>query len=290
MAGTQLNNTAETSVVGMKELRAFTLVELLVVIGIIGALIGIVLVVGQRVVGGSKEKTTREVILALDSVLTEFNAQNSGSIPPAYAQDPRPAARNKFWPVADAYRDGQSPDGLASTATFRPINSVGLFLLQCQDVPACQKLISGIPSKFTRQYTPDGDDANADLTKQPKLLTVNDAWGNPIRYVHPAFDGLHTGGTRATGARGAQEQINTIANFPQRSDPPAPSSEVRTIRRNALDTKDRANWTATGPAIGDSDGGKCPGNRPYFYSAGPDGDPSTIEDNVYTTKPTTRTN
>ena len=29
----------------------------------------------------------------------------------------------------------------------------------------------------------------------------------------------------------------------------------------------------------DSDGGVCPGGQPYFYSAGPDGDPSTVEDN-----------
>jgi hypothetical protein len=38
------------------------------------------------------------------------------------------------------------------------------------------------------------------------------------------------------------------------------------------------------PAQKDADGGLTT-NRPYFYSAGPDGDPSTIEDNVYTVQP-----
>ena len=33
--------------------------------------------------------------------------------------------------------------------------------------------------------------------------------------------------------------------------------------------------------VPDSDGGITSGNRPYFYSAGPDGNPATLDDNVY---------
>ena len=36
----------------------------------------------------------------------------------------------------------------------------------------------------------------------------------------------------------------------------------------------------------DADCGFTPGNRPYFYSCGPDGKPDTIEDNIYLSEPT----
>jgi len=54
------------------------------------------------------------------------------------------------------------------------------------------------------------------------------------------------------------------------------------IRRNRLIKVDRD----TPDLVPDSDGGLTSGNRPYFYSAGPDGDPSTLEDNVYSNAPT----
>ena len=44
----------------------------------------------------------------------------------------------------------------------------------------------------------------------------------------------------------------------------------------------------TGPSErqeADADGGRPVSGRPYFYSAGADGDPSTLDDNLYNVRP-----
>lgn len=88
-----------------------------------------------------------------------------------------------------------------------------------------------------------------------QFTTVLDAWKNPIRYVHPALDG------RIDPQVGVATLLGT-----------APSG------RTYVPTEVRRMNT-------DSDIGLCPNNRPYFYSAGPDGRPETIADNIYMVKP-----
>jgi hypothetical protein len=58
--------------------------------------------------------------------------------------------------------------------------------------------------------------------------------------------------------------------------PTARTYTLTTIKRLAAGSADPAN----------SDGGTSPDARPYFYSCGPDGDPSTTADNVYIVTPT----
>jgi hypothetical protein len=164
-------------------------------------------------------------------------------------------------------------------------------------VPEVQSAISSMDSRFVKVIrigvaTSSGD-ANASSV-QLELTTVLDAWGNPIRMVHPRFDGLIKGdseyelinlGRGNDGFISPEEAGVATINLLQSK------LFLRQIRRLA---PDRETWRGLTPqqiaqnfanGIGDSDGGICPTPRPYFYSAGPDGDPSTIDDNVYTTRP-----
>jgi prepilin-type N-terminal cleavage/methylation domain-containing protein len=232
--------------------RAFTLVELLIVIGVIAILVGLALAIGHRVAGAGKETKTTDAIKVLDASVAEFVA-SSGGIPPATVLDPRrtnPPTNNPavVQPVADAYTNAGS-GGL--------INSVGLYMTQCEKQPSASAVFKTLDAKFMRELDTDGNEEAWDAF--PPLRTVFDGWDRPIRYVHPAWDGLlDDAGTPVTAT-------NIVA-------PPAGKNYFN------------AGLTLTRIAPY-ADGGICRGGQPYFYSAGPDGDPSTVADNVYTTKP-----
>ncbi|MFI4883215.1 MAG: type II secretion system protein [Phycisphaerales bacterium JB064] len=229
--------------------RGFTLIELLVVILIISVLIGIGLTVGARVIGGGKTSQTRDVLKALDNVLNSYR-QTTDSMPPAAILDPRqdegnPTGTIVYMPLAD----GVDGDG-------GPINSVGLFLAEARRVSDVDELLTNLDAKLYREFAYT-DAASLDpMPGQSEALlpTVFDAWGNPIRFVHPAFHGVRDA-----------EDVEDIIGAPK-----AGTYYPSEFRRE--------------PGMMDADGGLTTG-QPYFYSAGPDGDPSTTEDNVYLVEP-----
>lgn len=61
--------------------RAFTLIEILVVVGIVALLAAIVLGVGPRVIGGQQKAVTQATLRALDGMLDEFLETQGGSLP-----------------------------------------------------------------------------------------------------------------------------------------------------------------------------------------------------------------
>jgi len=245
--------------------RGFTLIELLIVVGIIGLLVATTLLVGGAAVRGAKRNATEDTLRVLDAALEQYIASEDG-IPPALVQDPRQGRDIFLLPVADvrsmtdneAAGNGQLPGNPM-------IDSVGLFLLQANAVPDAKKALDQLPQKFVRQQT-------RTVTALPLTITsAFDAWGEQIRYVHPQFSGRITNATA----------INSVELLG-----PAPTGKqygVGDVRRNNVYTgSDSENRTATAlQQVADGDGGKCIGGRPYFYSAGPDKDPSTIDDNVY---------
>jgi prepilin-type N-terminal cleavage/methylation domain-containing protein len=287
----------------MNQLRSgFTLLEILVVVAIISILVGITTMVGTAVINSGKKQSALGIIGSLDEALAAY-IDVKGEVPPAlvevpYAQVPsqiqgdlggagddgvEPSA---YYPAID----GRARDDLASDLT--EVNSVGLFIQSARVVPRVDEIINSINPKFVQNYSADED-------FQPFLLTVFDPWGNPMRYVHPKFDGIIERERRTLGDAG--EPVNTVnPNKPFYTRGALPANATSTvrlkfIRRNRLLDID---YGGDGPAGGttpaalsdydllpDSDGGKAVGNRPYFYSAGPDGDPSTIDDNIYLKTP-----
>lgn len=256
--------------------RGFTLIELLVVIGIIGILVGITFAVGRSVVGGSKKNATEDTMRVLDTALQAY-IQARGENPPFTVRFTNTTTNVSNTLVA---LDGTFDDG------DYIINSVGVFVAVAQQVPEAKAVLDKLGPKQIVQLDADG------AGPQPTLPTVLDAWGRPIRFVHPKGDGLILGDLNSTGnSREASRRLE--AWMPLASGDPAYLFDA--VRRNhSIPDVER---TADGvPIAGDSDGGKTAGSRPYFYSAGEDGlvgysqvDGAWVNyntDNVYLSEPT----
>lgn len=257
----------------MSRRRGFTLIELLIVIGIVALLIAATLVVGAKVIDGGRVKVTADTIRILDASLAGYMADKD-DLPPALVPDKTTPAT--LYPAADA-RDMSNADATARPPGYQVINSIGLYVLSVSSSPKAKSAIDGINSKFVSQLDIHGQlPANAST---PVFTTILDAWGHPIRYVHPVFDTDY-----------AQTPVATLAGA---------ASSVANIRRTSKMSGpgDPPRSPATAEILPDADGGTCTGNRPYFYSMGPDeragrwldagdGDEYDFdEDNVYTTRP-----
>lgn len=242
---------------GASERRGFTLIELLIVILIISVLIAVGLAVGTRVIAGGKTSQTRDLLKTLDNVLNSYG-QSTDRLPPAFILDPRESSggasigtRPAYFPLAD---------GVGGDSGER-INSIGLFLSEVTSVAGVSPLLDGLDAKNYREFafTPAADLSTEPDASEPLLPTMFDAWGQPMRFVHPRFHGV----VRDSVDFSDVEWLG-----------PAPDNGVYFPGEFRRD-----------PAMGDADGGLTTNSRPYFYSAGPDGDPSTIEDNVYLVEP-----
>ncbi len=281
----------------MARRRAFTLIELLVVILIIALLIAVSVMVGRTVVSGGKRGKTEDTLRVLDVLLNDIVSRD-GTIPSPYVEDPHNPG--VFMPIIDGRNMARDEDQ-TDTPGFQMINSVGLFLFQLERSSSSMEALEGLDAQFRRLYTPYSED-NADGDDVVhEIPTIFDAWGNPIRYVHPAWDGAYWGDDY-DGLDLARAEETTDTEMLAREfnvSLPAPNDvwAIPSVRRNIV---------TTGPGdlvhqMADSDGGTSPNQRPYFYSAGPDGkvgfddangngeldpgEPDFNEDNIYTTAP-----
>ncbi len=274
--------------------HAFTLLELLIVVAIIAGLAAITTLVGSAVLDSGKRRATLGVLQTLDEALAAYTDQK-GDNPPALVllQTERMGSMPNgisdgdivYYPAIDGRGRENTSDELY------PVNSIALFVESVRTVPQTQDIINSINPRFIQNYSPD--DAYF-----PQLRTVFDAWGNPIRYVHPKFDGIHEREGRTLGDAG--EPVNIVnpnkPYFVAGALPLDAANVIRMkfVRRNRLVDADFGDAGLSGSEGGmnmggisdfdlvpDSDGGITSGNRPYFYSAGPDGNPATLDDNVY---------
>lgn len=239
---------------------AFTLIELLVVIGIIAVLAGIGLSVGFGVLQSTRTSATTNTIQLLEGYLSDVN--NSSQGPRDYRAFETTFDGDEYvLPVMD---------GRESSAGFGKVSD-----------PAMPSLARFLAAGDT--FVGDSSDRwgalDSDLVgdvvfaqgsgESLRSVTLLDQWGNPIRAVHPSFDGgfgdYFDGSSLAT--RPTLQNIDVVEG--------GSTSRVnlrRSYRPFATDNPDY---------VGDADEGICPNEAVYFYSAGPDGDPGTREDNVY---------
>lgn len=259
---------------------AFTLVELLVVIAIIGVLMAITFTIGRTMLAAGKTRQTEATLRILDQSMTAYRSVREGPFPSVI-----PMSNNAQIPLIDGV---VGPDQVVNGVTVKQlVPTTAWFIKQVSEgdpVEQASALIRQIDTKLLRiSNNPppaSGGNAVAMWDVPGKKTEVVDGWGNPIRMVHPRYAGIIQGGARATGTEGATINPNNFAPLPVTS--PAQFYGVTQIRRTWMTAADRQQ---TPGIVGDSDGGVCVGDTPYFYSCGPDGDPSTIEDNVYTVAP-----
>jgi len=245
-----------------RQRRAFTLIELLVVIGIIAVLVGIGIAVGLNVTNTSRAGATLNTIQLLETYLADLD--NTGQSPASYRAYTEDVAGSTYeFPVIDGRVRGQGFD-----RTDRAIPSLMRFL-KAGDVYLRDS--SGRWGGLDSSQIRDGElgMAGSEPVRGVELL---DQWGNPIRAVHPAFDGGF--GNFWDASMKSMSSRDTLRVTAQGGGSPTILQITRSYRP--------FNPTTAGEdAVGDADEGICTNERVYFYSAGPDGDPGTREDNVY---------
>lgn len=283
--------------------RAFTLIELLLVVAIIGILTSIVVVAGSRVRDAGRSRATEGTIRVMDQALTQYMTTLNVSAPTEFRDE-----RGNVYPIIDARVTGTSsattaptgvevPFGDASSWSFtRPAEPTGqLFLAVLKQAdPSSYKLISGLAGAtvpvgpILTAAGPMGDgQATADPFERGEAMQVakpTDAWGQPIRYVVAKYAGGF-GDTFVPSTSPGSYQSKTrealSAVFPGRT-------TALTFRRSAVPFNPTAAVGSQRPLTGwgDGDEGVPAQGRAYFYSAGRDNDPGAVSDNVYVTKPT----
>lgn len=262
----------------------FTLIEVLVVLGIIAILASISLVVANRVTESGRERLTSDIIKTLDTAAQTYVSQRE-KVPATFTD-----ADGYEFPLIDARGTrGTADSGIPTAATALPEPSLQLFLAVATSMTSVDEAIRGIDSKYleraTVNSTAQGRDAMELAPGGSKIALVlprvKDAWGQPIRFVHPAFHGGYGNyfvadsgtGTYAAGSPVRQPLVRRLKVGVNST--PTEFAFRRSARPFASGTTD----------IGDADEGLCAGVMPYFYSAGPDKDPGTRDDNVYSSKP-----
>jgi prepilin-type N-terminal cleavage/methylation domain-containing protein len=192
---------------------AFTLIELLIVIGVIVLLAAITLAVGPRLLDSRRESVTEQIITALDGMLETYITERQGNIPPdinnTYVElweDVRtPVSTTELW-TSDVERARSRygnmdmfPPPDADDRPWDIVHTVGserfplrpsssMFLYQARGITDIDTALGQMPaSRLTQVFGEDSEGNPFDLT------AVLDAWGNADRpyerhilYVHPA--------------------------------------------------------------------------------------------------------
>lgn len=285
--------------------RAFTLTEMLIVVAIIAILIGLVFTAGKAVVGGGKRRATENVIRTLDQAMQTYmeererdSDRKAGPVfiavnptkTPLTGTGSGPEA-NFWYIIADARLGVTSADPI--------IDSTGLWLANARKYESVRTILEKIPDRFLKQWDPDIDGLSpSGPDRLPRLDTIVDAWGRPIRLVLPQFDGIIVNPDEANAGI-----VNAFTSTPALIRSPFKPAELPTgqtykyeeFRRSRFDSSDAAVASSSIKITTDSDGGRCSTHRPYFYSAGEDGEvgyrTSGTElidfnaDNVYSERP-----
>ncbi|MFG0243208.1 MAG: type II secretion system protein [Phycisphaerales bacterium JB054] len=254
---------------------AFTLIELLIVIGIIAVLVALAVVVGAKVVEGGRARATTDVIRVLDGTLAswQFNARTPL---PSVLEVKEDATRSRYFPIIDARRPSGNSDFAAEAEPSALYYSA--LVMQDQSVaPEFEQLDSAFVSSASAPQE-NSQNGRRESWAIP-AADLRDAWGRPMRFVHPAFHGGHGEYWDGENERMAnRDPMRVMVKNPQGRE-----IEVEYRRSYRPFEADAAGRKATW--VGDADEGMAVGGRGYFYSAGEDGDPGTRADNVYSTEP-----
>ena len=155
--------------------RAFTLVEMTIVIGIIILLAGLTLAVSVSVIQGSEVRQTELTIRLLDAAVQEWEAQADRQV--TYGIDDQPD------PDDDVYEVYEIREPVFPVTTLEGelvTNKLMAIILRSQ---GSRQILAQIDPEFTRFGTVDHDDDPA--TPAVETLIVTDAWGSALSAVLP---------------------------------------------------------------------------------------------------------
>lgn len=237
--------------------HGFTLIEMLVTIGILLVLMGIVTVGLGSLIGGNQRKQTETILKRAQSFTAEINNTKQ--------------ARESFYQrvIWTTYGVALPPPGPPSIApvSVQPQTPTPTFLIQAvtDTVEVTSYLMTfkvnrDAALKLSPRNIGDVSSSlrpifSASTDGQLIANVLLDAWGNPIIFVPDAFE--------------YASAVNSAVVLPARS--------VGGLSNAGLTTSVGAPITTGGFA----DRVVAPDRRPFWFSAGPDGRYETHDDNVY---------
>ena len=229
--------------------RGFTLIEILVVIGIILILLGMV-VLGFRHIDAvaSKRDTIAELHVCRD-LLTEYEKLNGNANIVSVVYPPTGAVPRSVL-LTDVQVGGVSDmsdrsNNMGARYNSKAVNNTRLVMVDfLMRVPRNRTMVSSLPTKRILESPPNTTPYRIEQT------IVLDGWGNPIIFVPPA--GL-------------------VVNIHDQSTNKDNSYCVRTT--GTFPFKDQNSYNTQHPL--------SRADRPFFAAAGQDGDFTKGEDNIY---------
>ncbi len=234
---------------------AFSLIELLAVIAVIVILVGIVFIGMNYVTGSSRQRSTKTTLGNLQSMLSAYDAQSRGALEAIgleYAKTitgtATPSKPYPALPLPDSDANVTIPQYAPPAALPTPSASAGFrygaFVCMTGNL-AMAKILSLPENRAALGKLPTKMlPAVPSTTTNPSNILL-DAWGNPIIYV-PAT-GLAGVRLKADASKYYLVRSNGTTAYATYASPPTPTTSA----------------------------------RPFFASAGPDGDFAKGDDNVY---------
>lgn len=332
-----------------RKTRAFTLIEVMIVIGVLVILAAIVLVGMRSITGRSRERATRLTMQNLRNMLAELETTTRlGKGPPSWgwwrtgtgrvtvlATDTPLGVPVSFWRTPFCVSDEAPPDGgvgpdaldapgkvnSGTGAANDPDNLVRNGSRQLLNTQLAMNYILSIPANRSalqklqsdRFFTPQWQSGSLTSPGNDRVLqTVDDApaaegvhyyVGNRVLHDKRVYRCTleHDAGTAPPGGPwleegGTQDKtLPTVLLMDSWNNPIlfVPASGLRVRKLNGESALDRTRQgqtfvivspegSATAPKISPDTKGKLvrPG-KPFFASAGPDGDFATGDDNIY---------
>ncbi len=216
--------------------RTFSLVEMLVVIGIIVIILSVVLLVGQGAINDAKVKHTRVMLEQLNTAISAYSRNNPfvsinavkqryGPYPPdeLMAFDPSSglAAIPNLMPggIGSFVKVGVSPinDDLGA-GDYVPQGAVKALVWSLRALPASREIYDSIPDRFkeTAPTNVEFFDINGDGSFDPltdkEVQYLVDGWGHPIEYF--VIRELAMGEIPTSHAWVAQKLVQSNKNLP----------------------------------------------------------------------------
>ncbi|MCZ6654975.1 MAG: prepilin-type N-terminal cleavage/methylation domain-containing protein [Planctomycetota bacterium] len=219
--------------------RAFSLVEMLVVIGIIVIILSVVLLVGQGAINDAKVNHTRVMLEQLNTAISAYSRNNPfakinavkqryGPYPPdeLMAFDPASATGLAIIPnlmpggIGQFVKVGVSPinDNLADANSYVPLGAVKALVWSLRALPASREIYDSIPDRFkeTAPTNVEFFDINGNGSFDPltdkEVQYLVDGWGHPIEYF--AIRELATGVGFTSHSWVSQKLVQSNKNLP----------------------------------------------------------------------------
>lgn len=247
--------------------RGFTLLEMMITVGILLVLMGVLLVGLNVILGNNQRKQTELILKRAQSLTAELG--NSKEARASFYQRVLYRSMIEGTDPAIPNANGQQNAGNSRAAVYRTV-LITEFLLSIPanrtaaeklnprsagDVPdlvgePIMKILNTSDPALPVRTPPPNDRTNGQLLAN----VLVDAWGNPIVFVADGFETVS-----ATGAPVPQASLGGLTGL---------KSTITGGNVNSNNASGPTRFTAAD-------------RRPFWFSAGPDGNYETHDDNVY---------